>query len=101
MMFKLYMKGQRPLRYNWEKIVESKTIILARFAAKPEPNPVEDLNIMRVKQEDGVPEELDYKNAPSPEYSVEDLVKMIPVKNPRIPELNKVTVLCIDNLFMK
>jgi hypothetical protein len=31
------------------KIVESKTIILARFAGKPEPNTVEDLKMMIIK----------------------------------------------------
>ena len=70
------------------KIAESQTIILARFAGKPEPNPVEDLKMMRIKEENGEPEELDYSNAPSPDYSVEDLVKMITVKNPRIDQGN-------------
>ncbi len=32
------------------------------------------------------PIELVYGNAPSPEYTVEDLVKMITLRNPRIEE---------------
>jgi hypothetical protein len=70
------------------KIAESQTVILARFAGKPEPNPVEDLKMMRVAQEYGVPEELDYNNALSPDYNMEYLVKMITVKNPGIERGN-------------
>ena len=66
------------------KIVESQTLILARFAGKPKPNPVEDLKMMRVENKDESPEELDYSNAPSPDYTVEDLIKMITMKNPGI-----------------
>jgi hypothetical protein len=32
------------------KIAESQTIILARFTGKPEPNPVEDLNMIRIER---------------------------------------------------
>ena len=46
------------------KIDESQTIIVARFAGKPEPNPIEDLKMMRIKEENGEPKELDYSNAP-------------------------------------
>ena len=63
------------------QIAESQTLILARFAGKPEPNPVEDLKMMRVENKDESPEELDYSNAPSPDYTMEDLIKMITVKN--------------------
>jgi hypothetical protein len=70
------------------KIAESQTIILARFAGNPEPNFVEDLKMMRIKEQEGEPEELDYSNALSPDYSVEDLVKMITVKNPGIDQGN-------------
>ena len=45
------------------KIAESQTLILAKFAGKPEPNPVADLKMMRVEDV----EELDYSNTPSPE----------------------------------
>lgn len=72
------------------KIVESQTIILARFTGKPEPNPVEDLKMMRIDREGEAPEGLDYSNAPTPEYSVEDLIKMITVKHPGVDEGNGV-----------
>ena len=45
------------------KITESQTLILAKFAGKAEPNPVEDLKMIKVQREE--PEELDYSNAPS------------------------------------
>ena len=61
------------------KIAESQTIILARFAGKPEPNPVEDLKMMRIERSGEALEELDYSNAPTPEYSVEDLIKTVMV----------------------
>jgi hypothetical protein len=54
--------------------------------------------MMRIKQEDRVPEELNYSNAPSTDYSVEDLVKMIIVKNPGIEQGNGTIT---SNLFMK
>jgi hypothetical protein len=72
------------------KIVESQTIILAIFVGQPKPNHVEDLKMMRIKEEDREPEELDYSNAPSPDYSVEDLVKIITIKNPGIDQGNYV-----------
>jgi hypothetical protein len=62
--------------------VESQTLILARFAEKPKPNPVEELKMMRVDDEDS--EELDYSNAPTMYYTMEDLVKIITLKNPTI-----------------
>ena len=60
------------------KITESQTLILAKFAGKAEPNPVEDLKMIKVQREE--PEELDYSNAPSPTYTVEDMVKIIALK---------------------
>ena len=60
------------------KITESQTLILAKFAGKAEPNPIEDLKMMRIQREE--PEELDYSNAPSPSYTIEDLVKRINIK---------------------
>jgi hypothetical protein len=66
------------------KIAESQTIILARFAGKPEPNPVEDLKMVTVENEGEKPGELDYSNAASPDYTVEDLLKMTNVNNPGI-----------------
>ena len=44
--------------------------------------------MMRIDREREAREELDYSNAPTPEYSMEYLVKMIAVKNPRIDEGN-------------
>ena len=65
------------------KIAESQTLILAIFVGKTKTNPVEDLKMMRVENDEEL-EELDYSNAPSPEYTVEDLVRMITLKNPYI-----------------
>ena len=62
------------------KIIESKTLILAKFAGKAEPNPVEDLKMIKVQREE--PEELDYSNAPPPNYTIEVLVKRINIKVP-------------------
>ena len=45
------------------KIAESQTLILAKFAGKPEPNPVADMKMMRSTED--APEELDYSNAPT------------------------------------
>uniref|UniRef100_A0ACD5UN64 Uncharacterized protein n=1 Tax=Avena sativa TaxID=4498 RepID=A0ACD5UN64_AVESA len=70
------------------KVVESQALILAKFAGKPEPNPVEDLKMMRVVTNEEKPEELDYSNASTPEYNMEDLLKMITVKNPGIEQGN-------------
>ncbi len=46
--------------------------------------------MMRIDREGEAPEELDYSNAPTPEYSVEDLIKMITVKHPGVDEGNGV-----------
>jgi hypothetical protein len=62
------------------KIVESQTLILERFAGNPEPNPVEELKMMRGDDDDS--EELDYSNAPTPDYTMD--VKIITLKNPTI-----------------
>ena len=73
------------------KIAESQTMILAQFAGKLEPNPVEDLKMMRgTNKDDDMPKELDYSNAPSPDYTVEVLVKIITLKNPGIEGGNEV-----------
>ena len=53
------------------KITESQTLILAKFIGKAEPNPVEDLKKIKVQREE--PDELDYSNAPSPTYTVEEI----------------------------
>jgi hypothetical protein len=70
------------------KIAESQTIIRAKFAVKPEPNPVEDLKMTRTDREGEVHEELEYCNARTPEYSMEDLVKIITVNHPGVDEGN-------------
>jgi hypothetical protein len=52
---------------------------------KLEPNLVADLKMVRSSIDGDKLEELDYVNTPSPDYTVEDLVKMISfVKNPDI-----------------
>jgi hypothetical protein len=70
------------------KIAASQTLILAMFAGRPKPKPVKELKTMRVEDNEG-PDKLDYSNAPTPEYAVEDLVKMITLKNPHIEGGNK------------
>jgi hypothetical protein len=79
------------------KIGESQTVILAIFAGKPEPNPVEDLKTMRMEKGEE-PQELEYNNTPSLDYTVEDLVKMITFKNPCIEKVMKP---CTNILFIK
>jgi hypothetical protein len=64
------------------KIAESQTLILARFAGKPEPKLVEEVKMMKVDDEKSG--DLDYSNAPTPDYSMEDIVKIITLKNPTI-----------------
>ena len=66
------------------KITESQTSILAKFAWKPEHNPVVDLKMTRSTKDDDMTEELDYSNAPTPDYNVEDLVKMVIMKDTSI-----------------
>jgi hypothetical protein len=44
-------------------------------------HPVKDLKMVRVEDNED-PEELDYSNAPSPEYIMEDLIKILTLKNP-------------------
>ena len=73
------------------KIAESQTLILAKFAGKPEPNPIAGVKMMRSSTGDDKPLELDYGNAPTPEYSVEDLVTMITIRNPRIEDGSNAT----------
>ena len=64
------------------KITRIQTLILAKFVGKAEPNPVEDLKMIKVQREEH--EELDYSYTPSPTYTVEDLVKRITLKIPII-----------------
>jgi hypothetical protein len=44
---------------------------------------VEELKMIRV-EEDEDSKELDYRNAPTPDYTMEDLVKIITLNNPTI-----------------
>ena len=76
--FKALQERMRIIEAQLGKITESQTLILAKFAGKADPNPVEDLKMMRIQREES--EELDYSNAPSPNYTVEDLVKRINIK---------------------
>ena len=55
------------------KIAESQTLILAKFAGKPEPNPVEDVKMMRSNEENT--EELDKSHVPEYTYTVARLRK--------------------------
>jgi hypothetical protein len=73
-------EGTRTLEEQLGKIAESQTLLLSIFVEKPEPNPVEDLKMMRVEDNED-PEELDYINAHSSDYIVEDLMKRITLKN--------------------
>jgi hypothetical protein len=57
---------------------------------------VEELKMMRVEDEDS--EELDYSNAPTPDYTVENLVKIITLKNPTIEGVVKP---CTNNSLIK
>ena len=70
------------------KLAESQALILAKFAGNPKPNPVEDVKMIRVENNEDKPEELDYSNAPTLEYTMEDLLKMITMKNPNIEQGN-------------
>jgi hypothetical protein len=63
------------------KIVESPTHILAKFAGKPEPNPVESVKMMTSSDED-MPKELNYSHAPTHGYTMEDFVKMMNLRSP-------------------
>ena len=71
------------------KIAESQTLILEKFAGKAEPNPTASVKMMRVENEE--PEELDFSNHPSPQYSIEDLVKLVTMKSPGIEKGEEVS----------
>ncbi|KAK1597257.1 hypothetical protein QYE76_000062 [Lolium multiflorum] len=58
----------------------------SRTLGKPEPNPIEDLKMMRIERKGEALEELDYSNAPTLEYSVEDLINMVTVRHPGVDE---------------
>ena len=66
------------------KIAESQTLILAKFAGKPEPNPVEEVKMVRSNKDKA--EVLDTSHVPEYNYTVADFVKMIPMKYP-LPEV--------------
>jgi hypothetical protein len=72
------------------KISQSQTPILIKFAGQLNPNPIVDLKIMRSSSDGNNFEELDYGNAPSSDYTVEDLVKMVTLKNPSFEGGNEV-----------
>jgi hypothetical protein len=52
----------RNMEAQVDKIAESQTFILAKFAGKPEPNPVEDVKMVRSNE--GKTEELDISHVP-------------------------------------
>ena len=62
------------------KIAESQTLILAKFAGKPEPNPIKNVKMMR--SDEDMSEGLDNSHAPNHNYSVEDFIKMMNLKHP-------------------
>jgi hypothetical protein len=70
-------------------IAENQTLILAKFAGKSRPNPIVDLKMTRSSSDGDNLEELDYGNDPSPDYTVEVLVRMITLKNPGIEGPNE------------
>jgi hypothetical protein len=72
------------------KIAKSQTPILIKFVGQLNPNPVVDLKMMRSSSDGNNFEELDYGNAPSSDYTVEDLVKMVTLKNPSFEGGNEV-----------
>ena len=53
------------------KIAESQTLILAKFAGKPEPNPVEEVKMVRSDKEKA--EVLDTSHVPKYNHTVADL----------------------------
>lgn len=60
-------------------MAESQTLILAKFLGKPVPNLVESLKMMNANHD--MSEELDFEEAPTHGYSVEDFVKTMDLKN--------------------
>uniref|UniRef100_A0A8R7P0D4 Aspartic peptidase DDI1-type domain-containing protein n=1 Tax=Triticum urartu TaxID=4572 RepID=A0A8R7P0D4_TRIUA len=62
------------------KVAESRTLILSKFAGKSEPNPVEDVKMVRSNEE--TTEELDTRHVPEYNYNITYFVKMISMKCP-------------------
>jgi hypothetical protein len=67
------------------KIAGGQTFILAKFAGKPEPNPVESAKMMRSSEDTS--EEHNMSHIPEHTYSVEDFVRMMNLKHP-LPEVD-------------
>ena len=66
------------------KIAEIQTLIFAKFAGKPKPNPVEEVKMVRSNEENV--EVLDTSHVLEYNYTIADLVKMISMKYP-LPEV--------------
>ena len=60
------------------KIAKNETLILAKFAVKPESNPLENVKMVRSNEEKT--EEIDTSHVPEYNYTISDFVKMISVK---------------------
>ncbi|KAK1668104.1 hypothetical protein QYE76_056263 [Lolium multiflorum] len=71
---------------NNEELTSKVDDLIHMLKGKPEPNPVEDLKMMRIERNGEALEELDYSNSPTPEYSVEDLIKMVTIIHPGVDE---------------
>ena len=69
------------------KIVESQTLTLSKFARKPEPNPIEEVKVVRSNEEKT--EVLDTSHVPEYNYTVAYFVKMISMKYPLPQVTNK------------
>ena len=59
-------------------------MVLANFEGKPEPNPVQDVKMMRINEENA--EEFDKSHVPEYTYMVADFMKMIAMKH-SLPEV--------------
>lgn len=70
----------RNVKAQVAKIVESQTLILAKFVGKWKPSPVENVKIMRSSDEN-MSDKLDYSNAPTHGYTVEDFVMMMNLRS--------------------
>jgi hypothetical protein len=72
----------RIVETQFGKIADSQGLIIGKFAGKPKPNLVPDLKMMRSSvDDDDMPEELNNINAPTRDYTVEDLAKIFTLKN--------------------
>ena len=70
MMWRYLKPDARTWRHKFAKIAESQTLILAKFAGKPEPNQIEEVKLVRNnKEKDDV---LDTSHVPEYNYTIAD-----------------------------